>query len=94
MTTLTELRTHRAEAESLFVKAMDDIDEALPGQCLDSLIVEALSYHREVCASYAAELSLISSGTLPKTDTGRGCAACDRGDYQLGHAEWCPKAQD
>jgi len=21
----------------------------------------------------------------------RGCAACDRGDYQLGHAEWCEK---
>lgn len=20
----------------------------------------------------------------------RGCAACDRGDFQLGHAEWCP----
>lgn len=23
---------------------------------------------------------------------GRGCAACDRGDFQLGHADWCPKA--
>lgn len=21
-----------------------------------------------------------------------GCAACDRGDYQLGHADHCPKA--
>ena len=23
----------------------------------------------------------------------KGCAACDRGDYQLGHADWCPKQQ-
>ena len=20
-----------------------------------------------------------------------GCAACDRGDFQLGHADWCPE---
>ena len=24
----------------------------------------------------------------------RGCAACDRGDFSLGHAEWCSKQQD
>lgn len=24
----------------------------------------------------------------------RGCAACDRGDYQLGHAHWCPKSEE
>ena len=25
------------------------------------------------------------------TPMNRGCAACDRGDFQLGHAEWCPE---
>lgn len=24
----------------------------------------------------------------------RGCAVCDRGDHQLGHADHCPKAAD
>ena len=23
----------------------------------------------------------------------KGCAACDRGDFQLGHSDWCPKAK-
>lgn len=30
--------------------------------------------------------------TLLDTPKPRGCAACDRGDFQLGHAEWCKKS--
>jgi hypothetical protein len=36
------------------------------------------------------ELSGIGS---PMTEP-RGCAACDRGDFMLGHADWCPKRNE
>ncbi len=65
MTTLTELRTQRAEAEKLFLSTLNAIPHARPGfPDLIEFCAEAQGYHREVCAAYAAELSLISSGKL------------------------------
>lgn len=64
MSALTDLRTARAEAEALYQRTMQDLDESLPGLPLESLLCEALGYHREVCALYAAEISLISDGRI------------------------------
>lgn len=65
VTTLTELRAQRAEAEGLFLRALNGIKPDSPD--VMRLCAEAQGYHREVCAAYAAELSLISSGKLPDT---------------------------
>lgn len=35
-------------------------------------------------------LRIATEGDADYMPERRGCAACDRGDYQLGHAEWCP----
>lgn len=68
MTTLPELRTQRQDAELLFQVAMSELEACLAPT--DShLIAVALGYHREVAATYAAELSLIGSGKLPNQDT-------------------------
>lgn len=67
MTTLAQLRSNRDDAERQFQLAM--VDLGLPGSTAawpaPELLAKARGYHREVCAAYAAELSLIANGTLP-----------------------------
>ena len=60
--TLTDLRAQREDAEKLFAATMETIAH---GRCEPEFIARALAYHREVSASYSAELSLISDGKLP-----------------------------
>lgn len=49
------------------------VDLGLPGSAAAwpaaELLAKALGYHREVCAAYSAELSLIANGTLPTPQT-------------------------
>lgn len=59
---LTDLRAQREDAETLFAVTMETISH---GRCEPEFIARAIGYHREICASYSAELSLISDGKLP-----------------------------
>lgn len=59
MTTLPQLRAAREESEAQFQAAV--IAAGLPIEQLAAV----LGYHREVCAAYAAELSIVANGTLP-----------------------------
>jgi hypothetical protein len=61
MINLEQLRAQREDAEAIYQEAMRCISH---GHLEPELIASALGYHREVCALYNAELSLISSGTL------------------------------
>ncbi len=65
MITLETLRNARADAEEQFQRTLETIPHARAGfDDLTRFLAEAQGYHREVCANYAAELSLISNGTL------------------------------
>ncbi len=55
----------------------------LPASASRAAIIAAV---RETKA--AADLA----GEALKAMQPQGCAACDRGDYQLGHADTCPKS--
>lgn len=62
MSHIQELQAQRADAEAWFQEAMTVISH---GHFKHELMASALGYHREVCALYAAEISLIGNGTLP-----------------------------
>ena len=48
--------------------------------------------NREFQALYNVQFDLVATGraTEPATPPRVPCAACDRGNYQLGHADGCP----
>jgi len=63
MSTLNDLRSHRADAAQRLQAALSAASCLTPEQA-----AEIVGCHREVCAAYAAELALIASGKLPSSD--------------------------
>ena len=64
---LQDLQAQRTDAEASFQGAMREV-EAMLAPTDYHLIATALGYHREVCALYNAERSLVESGKLPSSE--------------------------
>jgi hypothetical protein len=66
MTTLTEIREQRTLSEAAFQEALNALETLMldNGPALSCAIASVYGFHREVCALHAAELSLISNGTI------------------------------
>ena len=66
MTTLTEIHEQIPLSELCFQQAMNELETLVLDypETGTAAIAAALGYHREVCALHAAELSLISNGTI------------------------------
>jgi hypothetical protein len=71
VTQLDTLRAQRADAEEQFQAVMEMISM---GRVESEIIAQALGYHREVSATFNAELSLISDGKLPNHHALAGAA--------------------
>lgn len=84
---ITEISAHHADEQP--VKTLH----------LRQIIVSRMeAAEREFQILYNTQLQLVSCGKAdePADESAPPrvhCAACDRGDYQLGHADDCPKAQ-
>lgn len=75
-----EFQAKFAEIEAAFAGVLRASSTAVPESDQDLITTaqklftitasSARGYHREVCAAYAAELSLISDGKLPNSITG------------------------
>lgn len=71
MTTLSDIREQLPLSEVCFQQALNDLETLVldSGGAGRAAIAAALGCHREVCALHAAEISLISHGTLnPEID--------------------------
>ena len=66
MSNLESIRTQRAQTESEFQTAFKSLFGDSRASHHEQTITLAL--HREICALYAAELSLITSGKLPNEE--------------------------